>query len=320
MWRDNFFINGGLISFLQEENSWKLIIFMFVLALFWIIFISLLLKFFPKRYQFYKREIFIFLVTLNVALIFMGLLLTASLLLFGLYWATFKISKPAFASINLNQYFTKIPFVESKFHEGILNLNTHKNTVIQKEEMIKSLETIYNSAEQNNIGRVKQFLSSNSDEVRLIAFSQVSSYEKLLTKKPKELELKLNNTKIEEKREEYNYLLAETYWQFIYHGVADKHLIEFYIEKIEKHLKSSGKNINVYVLYGKINVYNKKYKSAKTYFLKALDAGVEKHLVYSYLAEIEYELRNFNSVFQYINHDMFDLDLRIKPYYMIWSK
>lgn len=320
MWRDNFFMNGAFISFLQEENSWKLVIFMFSIAIFWTIFISILLKLFPRKYAFYKREIFLFLVTLNVALIFMGLFLTASLLLFGLYWATFKMSKPIFESINLDQYFTKIPFVQSKFHEGILNPSTHKNSEIKTDEMIKSLETIYDSAEQNNISRVKQFLSSNSDEVRLIAFSQISSYEKLLTKKPKELELQLEKAETEEKREEYNYLLAETYWQFIYHGVADKHLIGFYIEKIEKHLKLSGKNINVYVLYGKINVYNKQYKSAKTYFLKAIDAGVEKHLVYSYLAEIEYELRNFNSVFQYINNEMFDLDLKIKPYHMIWSE
>jgi hypothetical protein len=312
-------MNGDLLSFLQEENSWKLLIFMLIIAIFWIVFIYLLLRVFPRKYQFYRREIFFFLVTLNIALLFMGMLLTASLLLFGLYWATFRMSKPVFEVINFEQYFTKIPLVESKFHEGVLSLNGHKDGEIKTEEMIKSLETIYESADQNNIGQVKQFLSSNTDEVRLIAFSQISSYEKLLTKKPKELELRLSRAKSKEEREECNYLLAETYWQFIFHGVADTHLIGFYIGKIERHLKLSGRNLNVYILYGKVHLYNKKYEVAKECFLEALKCGVPKHLVYSYLAEIEYELRNFNNVAQYISNDMFDLDLKIKPYHMIWG-
>ena len=320
VWSDNLVSPMYWLSFLEEENSWKLIVFMFVIIVFWALFVSLAMKLMPKKYYMYKKEILLFLVTLNFGLLFMGLFLTIALFLFGLYWATFKVSKPIYERINFEQYFTKIPMVDSKFHEDVLHIESSKESGIDTNEMIKSMETLYGSAEQNNIDKIKHLLSSTTDEVRLLAFSQVSSYEKELLKRLKEFTKKKNSARTEEELESYNYLLAETYWQFIFHGVADQHLVGFYIEKIEKYLNMCGESISVAILYGKINLYRKEYLVAKDYFLKALHLGASEHQVFSFLAEVEYELKNFNNVGAYMLNEMFNIDLKMKPYYMMWSR
>ena len=273
VWIDSLSTPMEWLVFLQEENSWKLVFFMFVLIIFWTVFVYLSMKLIPKKYYMYKKEIILFLVTLNFGLLFMGLFLTIALLLFGLYWATFKVSRPIYSGIDFEQYFTKVPMVDSKFHENVLHAESSKESGIDTYEMIKSLETLYGSAEQNNIAKIKHLLSSSTDEVRLLAFSQISSYEQELLKRLKEFKEKKNRAKTEEEFESYNYLLAETYWQFIFHGVADQHLVDFYIEKIEKYLSMSGYSISVAILNGKINLYRKEYLVAKEYFLKALHLG-----------------------------------------------
>ena len=320
MLRDNlngFYIEG--VSFLQEQCSWKLVLLMVSVFIFWMLFIALVMKFIPQKYHLYKKEIFIFLVVLNVGLLFMGFILTLAFLLFGLYWATFRMSRPVYGGMDASQYFIKTPRVESKFHEGVLTMMSTKEKEVNNDEMIKSLETICNSNEYNNIGKIKHLLSSNRDEVRLLTFSHISSYEKELTTKVKIFEEKIKHAKTKQELELANYLLAETYWQFIFHGVADANLIEFYIEKIERYLKRSGETVPVAILNGKINMHRKNYNVAKKYFLEALALGAFKQQVFSYLAEVEYELKNFNNVSQYILNDMFDMDVKMKPYSMMWS-
>ena len=318
MWKDSLARPMDVFLLLQEESSWKLIVFMLLLIGLWTIFVSFAVKFLPKKYNVYKKEIILFLVTLNFGLLFMGLFLTIVLLIFGLYWATFKVKKSDYKRIDFEEHFTKIPTVYCKFQENVLHQEPSKECNVDTYEMIKSMETVYNSAEQNNISNIKHLLSSEIDEIRLLAFSQISAYEKELLKRVKKLEEKKENAKTKDEIESYNYLLANAYWQFIFHGVADQNLVSFYLEKIEKYLQMSGKSVPVSILYGKISLYKKEYRIAREHFLRALHLGAAKHQVFSFLAEVEYELRNFNKVGDYMMDKMFNLDLKMKPYYVMW--
>ncbi|MCH9739672.1 MAG: hypothetical protein K0U38_02345, partial [Epsilonproteobacteria bacterium] len=269
----------------------------------------------------YKREIFLFMVILNFGLLFMGLLLTLVLMLFGLSWATYRVSRPTYEVMDFETYFAQLPMVSSKFHEGVLDVSTHKNWKnISNDEKIKSLRILYENNEQNNIGRIKQLLSDGSEEARLYAFSLISSYEKELNDNLKKLHKHIDETTVQEELDNYRFLLAETYWQFIFHGVADSHLIDFYTQKIEEVLGESTPSGRGSVLLGKIYLFNQKYNLAKSHFHNAIALGIPEHFIYTYLAEIEYELKNYNAVPQYIVHEDYNLMLKMKPLYQMWRQ
>ena len=308
-----------ILNVLQQQNSLEsLLLFISIEIAFWMLFSWVLILFLPKKYKKYQLEIFIFFVVINIGLLFIGIVLTIIMILFGFSWATHRISRPSYETVYFEEQVSAFPMVYSEFHEGILALDSQFGETISSDEKIKSLKILYDSNAQGNIGKIQHFLSDESDETRLYAFALVSSFEKRLNQQIKELQEKIANTDNEKQKEKFSFELAQVYWQFIFHGVANKQLTGFYTEKIEKILKKIDFNPSAFILLGKIQIFNKEYHLAEEYFSKAVELGVPKKSLYTFFAEIKYGQRKYDEIAQYILPDEFDIDLRLKPLIPVW--
>ena len=302
----------------QTNNTEQILILLLIILSIWSIFSLIIVQFIPKKYKVYKLEIFLFFTLFNVALLFTGIVLTFIMLLFGLAWATHRISRPTYQSIYFQEKLSDFPIVESKFHEGILALDTQHAKKISSDEKIKSLKILYDSKAQGNIGQIKKFLSDSSDETRLYAFALISNFEKELNSNIKNIQEKLKQVNDSKMIEQYRFELAQTYWQFIFHGVANEQLTSFYTEKIEDVLKEISQNRNAFILLGKIKIFNKAYNEAEEQFLKAIELGTPPNTLATFFAEIKYGQQKYNEISQYILENEFNIDLRLKPLIPVW--
>jgi len=310
-----------LISLLQQTNrAESIVIFIAIEIAFWTVLSFVLIQFMPKKYKIYKKDVFIFFVAINIGLLFIGILLTLIMILFGLSWATQRVSNPSYGVIDFESQITEFPIVYSKFQEGILVMEGKHRDELSSEIKIKSLKILYDSNSQGNIGKIKRFLSDSSDETRLYAFALVSSFEKKLNDRITEIHDRIKDEIDPDRLENHIFELGQLYWQFIYHGVADEQLTGFYTKKIEIVLASITRNPSAFILLGKIHIFNKKYNEAQEAFHKAIELGVPQNAISTFLAEIKYGQKKYNEVSQYILPKQFNLDLRLKPLVNIWIK
>jgi tetratricopeptide (TPR) repeat protein len=311
----------SFLEILNQKKSWDIIILFTIVEIsFWVFFSAILIQFLPKKYKPYRRDIFIFFAVINIGLLFVGILLTIIMLLFGLSWATHRVSHPSYEEIDFDEQLAQFPIVYSAFQEGILTMEGEHRNELPSDIKIKSLKILYDSNAQGNIGKIKKFLSDSSDETRLYAFALVSSFEKKLNDRITQLQGIIKEEKNKTTLEKYNFDLAQTYWQFIYHGVADEQLSGFYTKKIENILVKINSNSNAFILLGKIHIFNKEYDKAEEAFNKALKLGVPLAVISTFFAEIKYGQKKYNSVAKYIIPEQFNLDLRLKPLVRVWVK
>jgi len=315
----NDFDMREILELLQVPNSPEQLVW-FILAevVFWATFSLVLIQFLPTKYKKHQKEIFIFFVVINVGLMLIGVLLTIIMLLFGLSWATHRISRPSYEIVYFEEQASQFPMVYSEFHEGILALKSENHGDITSDEKIKSLKILYDSNAQGNIGRIQHFLSDSSDETRLYAFALISTFEKALNQRIKELQEKISYAHSPEYKERYHFELAQVYWQFIFHGVASEQLTGFYTQKIEDILHDIKSNSSAFILLGKIKIFNKEYDDAERYFYKAIELGTPKEAMFTFLAEIKYSQKKYNEISKYILPSEFNIDLRLKPLIQVW--
>ncbi|CAA6826955.1 MAG: Extracellular Matrix protein PelE [uncultured Sulfurovum sp.] len=306
---------------LMQQNSTELILlFIFVEVVFWFILSFLLIQFLPKKYRQYKKEIFLFFIVLNIGLLFIGVLLTVIMMLFGLSWATHRLSRPNYETVYFEEQVAEFPIVYSKFQEGVLIMEGHQQDSLSTDEKIKSLKILYENNAQGNIARIKLFLSDSSDETRLYAFALAATFEKNLNDRIKSLQDKIQTITDPKELEDVTFTLAQTYWQFIFHGVVNEQLSGFYTKKIATLLKANENNPSSFILLGKIHLFNGKLEDAESAFFKAMQLGVPKEALYTFLAEIKYGQKKYREIPQYIIEDEFNIDLRLKPLVQMWGK
>lgn len=309
-----------IYDILMQQNSVELItLFIILELLFWFILSFLLIQFLPKKYLPYKKDIFLFFLVLNIGLLFIGVLLTVIMILFGLSWATHRLSHPNYQTVHFEEQVAEFPMVYSNFQEGLLIMEGEQKDSLSSDDKIKSLKILYDNNTQGNIARVKLFLSDDSDETRLYAFALASSFEKNLNDQIKNLQDKIKDTSDPKELEKVTYTLAQTYWQFIFHGVVNAQLSSFYTKKIATLLKANQHNPSSFVLLGKIHLHNGELEEAEKAFLHAIELGIPKNALYTFLAEIKFGQKKYNEISQYINKDEFNIDLRLKPLVQMWG-
>ena len=311
---------SSISSLLLEQNTpHNLLYFILFEIIFWVIVSFLLVQFMPKRFKQYKKEVFLFFVVINVGLLYIGILLTLIMMMFGLSWATHRESQPDYETVFFEDHLSEFPLVNSKFQEGILTIDGEHTKAISTDEKIKSLRILYDSNAEGNIGKIKKFLADSSDETRLYAFALISSFEKKLNTQIKNIQEKIESSSTKKERNQHLYELALTYWQFIFHGVASDKLSGFYTKKIEKTLEQITEHPRAYVLLGKIHLFNKNYQEAEEAFLRAVELGIPKEAIFTFLAEIRFEQQKYNEVSNYISNEHFEIDIRLKPLAKMWS-
>lgn len=308
-----------IAKLLHTNQPQDILLFIGLELLFWSLLSFILVQLLPRKYKPYKKEMFFFFVVINLGLLFIGIVLTLVMILFGLAWATHRISRPSYESINFEEQVAQFPVVYSEFQEGLLSVEGEHKTAISTDEKIKSLKILYDSNAQSNIEKIKHFLSDDSDETRLYAFALISSFEKKLNNQLKEIEVKIKHTKDPKRADTYRFKLANTYWQFIFHGVANIQLTGFYTQKIEAQLKKIEHYPKSFILLGKIYIFNREFDKAEKAFYRATELGIPQNAISTFLAEIKYEQGKYNEIAQHIIPEEFNLDLRLKPLTKMWS-
>lgn len=138
--------------------------------------------------------------------------------------------------------------------------------------------------------RLRHFVFSQEDEVRLIAFSTLHRMESSLNLEIDRLLHKLKNTQ-GENRILILESLAELYSELVFLGLVDKELEDFYLCTAEQYarkaleLRESGK---CYYLLGRILLRRKKAEEAEQCFALAMQRGFLKERIIPYLLECAY--------------------------------
>lgn len=217
---------------------------------------------------------------------------------FGIFFANFMliflrnkkiIRKKIIKQLNLNEVTVDVPAARRKFGEGaIYSLSSASPSV--------KLSLLSYIVKQNfpNKGKIlKEALSDSNDEIRLMAFSVLSREEDKLNKIIFELLEKLKTAKEKEKEIIYKDL-GKLYWEFIYLGITDDNLKEFYLNLAKECFEKSKNDYESIIYLGRIYLKENKIEEAKKNFEKALKFN--KVLVIPYLTEVYFNEKNFKKV------------------------
>ncbi|NPA32233.1 MAG: hypothetical protein GXO04_01255 [Aquificae bacterium] len=148
---------------------------------------------------------------------------------------------------------------------------------------------------------LKEAVSSPDDEVRLIAFSRISTLEKDIMNRIGEMTQMLE--KAQSKTERFSLLLsiAELYWELVYLGISDEELEHFYANSAKQYAKKAlelRKSGRASFLLGRISLREGELDEAERFLLFALRSGFPKERVAPYLLEVYFRKKDFNTLFE----------------------
>ena len=146
---------------------------------------------------------------------------------------------------------------------------------------------------------LKRALSSEEDEIRLIAFSAISKMEKEIFERINLLLRELERAKRPDELFRIYSSLAELYWEPVFLNIADEELAEFYLKTaLEYGLKAIQINEDGKLLFlvGRIYLRLKEYNSAEYFLKKSVEKGIPLEKVAPYLMEVYFVERNWKAI------------------------
>ncbi len=171
---------------------------------------------------------------------------------------------------------------------------------------------------------LKEAISSEEDEVRLIAFATVSSLEKDLMERVGVLKDSLKEAKDEEDIFSIHVSLAELYWEFVYLGVSDKELEDFYLSEAQKHALEAlqiRESPKVHFLLGRVFLRKRMIDEAEKHLIRAMELGFPEERVATYLLEVYFLKRDFKKLFEFSDRfkDILPPDPRTASILRVWA-
>jgi len=253
--------------------------------------------------------IFLFTITLNIALPFIGYFVTV-----WLFWYMLNVTydKKVLDTniLNLDEFKSSFLKVERTFGEGSM-INLIGNAYIPKSKKIRALSMLATNTSPLSLSIVKQTLTSDDDEIRMFGYAILNKTEKALNEK---INLNLDIIRLKSMKEENKdhkkialaaKELAFLYWEMVYNEVSHESLKtnflnssilyiimakDYYlanisditenIDKLEEddpQLKIEKNNLeetylicsNLFTLMGKVYLKKQKYDKAKENFTMA---------------------------------------------------
>ncbi|WP_406616469.1 hypothetical protein [Candidatus Caldatribacterium sp.] len=174
-----------------------------------------------------------------------------------------------------------------------------------------------------SLTRLRHFIFSQEEETRLVAFTTLHRMENSLSSEVDRLLRELATTE-GEKRFAVLATLAELYSEFVFLGLADKELEDFYLRTAERYaeealtLRESGKHC---YLLGRILLRRGEAKRAEQYLTLAIQSGFPKERVVPYLLECAYMRRDFAQIVSMarLARDLCFVDQRAWSIVMFWA-
>lgn len=174
-------------------------------------------------------------------------------------------------------------------------INHIKNTRLSLESRIEALIELYQLSHSNHNYLLKNLLTSESDELKVTTI-------KIIEQKTK----KINNI-IDSFYNQTNYsklsniqrcVLAHALWEMVYQSLISCEYQKEYLENALKILTQDSHSLYVHdkILLGKIALKLGNLKEALNYFNETAIDHTSSSKVIPYLAEIYYQLRNYNQL------------------------
>ncbi len=270
-------------------------IFLFIFIPFYVLFIFIFSYFFSKKIG-YKNS-FWFLFIFNLLMNIFGIVFT---ILFYIFFRKkgFKKEPPPILNLDLDRLiYSSYPIVKLSYRVGVGDF--FDNERIGEDRKVKLLSFVRENISKEGMDLFFKSLSSKGDESRLFSFSSLNSMEEDLNRKIKEAK----------NRKDFKNL-AILYFDFVYFKLATGDLKDFYLKKslnaAKKALSKRYDDFEIYILIGKIYLYQNNLKEAKEYFNKAIFLNSSKRASIPYLLEIFYKTKDFNN-FKYLLKDSYNI-------------
>jgi len=255
--------------------------------------------FIPALYHPQKRKITLFLALFNFMIPILGLISAWMLLLWGFHKSQEIHIEKEIEEVDMEELSEGFPVVERIFGEGSLQ-SLIKNDNAPTHRKIKALTLLTQMKSKASLALIRETLSDPDDEVRLVGFSMIDNMEKKINEKIHHLKIMINTRKTAEEKAQYHKELAFTYWELLYQGLVDQQLTTFLVENILHEISEAEKVISddakLFKLEGRVLLGEERYSEAKAAFVKALDLGIPKHEVASFMAEIAFRERNYTRI------------------------
>jgi len=165
---------------------------------------------------------------------------------------------------------------------------------------------------------LKIAISDNSDEVRLLAFSQLDKIETQINKT-----ILASETRFEKAP---NYkdasIIAEQYWELCYLSIASHAARQLYLEKAKAFLLESERlkpSVSAKFLLGRVLLAMGSSREALAAFQQCIAMNIELKQVAPYMAEAAFENGHYEQMKHYLNYipdDKSDKFSRIKAYWL----
>jgi len=238
-----------------------------------------------KKFKNLKKELLVVLMIFIFMTSFFGIIFSV-IMVFYLRNKKFD-EKKDLKQINFNEVNTSIPMAKRKFGEGAVYSIASGSSAFK----LNLLSYIVKNNISNKGSILKEALSDNNDEIRLMAFSVLSKEEDRLNKAIFE---KLEELKSAKDKQHIYKELGKLYWEFIYLGIADESLRNFYLDLARDYFEKSKKDYESMLYLGKIYLKENRIKEAKELLENSL--SFYKSAAIPYLAEVYFYEKNFAKV------------------------
>jgi len=168
------------------------------------------------------------------------------------------------------------------------------------EKRVKAVLAAKQMPKKKAIMILREALSDISDDVRLLAYACLDSYEKEITNKINSYHLELKRAN-KERELALKKLLAQSYWDMYYLGLASDSIQNHFLELSKSTLEEvfqTQKDGDSVKLYGRVLLALKSYDQSILSFYVALAKGIPRRQVLPYLSEALFLAGNYQQVIQ----------------------
>lgn len=262
-----------------------------------------------------KKKIVLVLTTVIFITFIIGIILS----IFYIIFYKHKRKQPEIDIIETDEIEENIPTVKRKLGEGALqNFSKHMPSYTKLNAV-----SIGKNLKYKNKGRIlKEALSDDNDEIRLLAFSILSKDEDSINKSIFELKKKLKDTTSDEEKADLYENIGYLYWESVFLGIVDDELKKYYLKLSKDYFlkalefKQSAK-INFYL--GRIALLENNFQLAEKFFTES--HRLENKKVIPYLMEIKYIKKDLKAVLNMAEElDLVSIHPNFYFNYKAWAK
>lgn len=169
---------------------------------------------------------------------------------------------------------------------------------------------------------VKDNLSSQTDEVRILAHSLLTKIERKIFQTISNLKESLNQTLDRKILARIHLNIANSYWDLLFFNVIEESLRQEVINLALEHVQQSimlHETPEAHFTAGRIYLKMENFEKAKNNLEYAYNTPYLKNRVIPYLAELYYNLKDFQKVKQFLSNLEFTTDIKVAFVRELWS-